>query len=125
MTVQDESRLRPITSRQNALVKELRKAFHQGEPTPEGSMAIEGLRMIEEAIRNSQNQPLSERLVGALFAWLIASVISIGFASLGGLIGVALFEKRKGQNPPQPPSGYPPPPGQSGASPYGEPPRGY
>jgi RNA methyltransferase, TrmH family len=52
MTVQDESRLRPITSRQNALVKELRKAFHQGEPTSEGSMAIEGLRMIEEAIRS-------------------------------------------------------------------------
>lgn len=52
MTVQDESRLRPITSRQNALVKELRKAFNQGEPTPEGSMAIEGLRIIEEAIRS-------------------------------------------------------------------------
>jgi hypothetical protein len=85
----------------------------------------EAQRMIEEAIRNSQNQPLTDRLFGALFAWLIVSVISIGFASIGGLIGVALFEKRKGQYPPPPPPlGYPPP-GPSGASPYGEPPRGY
>jgi TrmH family RNA methyltransferase len=52
MTVQDESRLRPIASRQNGLVKELRKAFSQGEATPEGSVAIEGVRIIEEAIRS-------------------------------------------------------------------------
>ncbi len=52
MTVQDESRLRPITSRQNGLVKELRKAFSQGEATPDGSVAIEGVRIIEEAIRS-------------------------------------------------------------------------
>ena len=47
-----ESRLRPVTSRQNALVKDLRRAFSQGEPTAEGAMAIEGLRVIEEAIRS-------------------------------------------------------------------------
>lgn len=88
-------------------------------------MGPEAQRVIDEAVRNSQNQSLGERLLGALFAWLITSVISIGFASIGGLIGVSIFEKRKGQNPPQPPSGYPPPPGPSGASPYGEPPRGY
>jgi RNA methyltransferase, TrmH family len=54
MTIQNEveSRLRPVSSRQNALVKELRKAFSQGEPTAEGALAIEGLRMIEEAIRS-------------------------------------------------------------------------
>ena len=69
----------------------------------------EAQRMIEDAVRNSQNQPLTDRLMGALLGWLIASVISIGFASIGGLIGVAIFEKRKGQYPPQPPSGYPPP----------------
>lgn len=50
--MKDESRLRPITSRQNALVKDLRKAFHQGEPTADGSVAIEGVRIIEEAIRS-------------------------------------------------------------------------
>jgi len=47
-----ESRLRRISSRQNALVKDLRKAFSQGEPTAEGYLAVEGVRMIEEAIRS-------------------------------------------------------------------------
>lgn len=45
-------RLRPVTSPQNALVKELRRAFTQAELTKQGYMAIEGLRMIEEAIRS-------------------------------------------------------------------------
>lgn len=52
MTVQNDSRLRPIASRQNGLVKELRKAFNQGEATAEGAIAVEGVRMIEEAIRS-------------------------------------------------------------------------
>lgn len=52
MTAPDEARLRPVASRQNALVKDLRKAFTQGEPTAEGSIAIEGVRIIEEAIRS-------------------------------------------------------------------------
>lgn len=52
MTVQDETRLRHITSRQNALVKDLRKAFTQSEATAEGAIAIEGIRIIEEAIRS-------------------------------------------------------------------------
>ena len=47
-----ESRLRRVTSRQNTLVKELRKALSQGEPTAEGYLAIEGVRIIEEAIRS-------------------------------------------------------------------------
>ena len=40
-----------------------------------------------------------------------------GIAALGGVIGVAMFEKRKGQPPMMPPqqpggyTGYPPPPG--------------
>ena len=87
-------------------------------------------RAMEEAIRNSQNQGLAERLVGALVGWLITSVISVGFSTVGGLIGVALFEKRKGQQyPPQAPSGFPPgpPPQRPGEAPYGasEPPPGY
>ena len=52
MTVKDEARLRPVTSRQNALVKDLRRAFARGEPTEAGSVAIEGIRIIEEAIRS-------------------------------------------------------------------------
>lgn len=50
MTV--DSRLRRITSRQNTLVKDLRKAFTQNEPTSEGYIAVEGLRILEEAIRS-------------------------------------------------------------------------
>ncbi len=46
------SRLRPVSSRQNALVKQLRRAFVRGEPTEEGFIAIEGVRIIEEAIRS-------------------------------------------------------------------------
>jgi TrmH family RNA methyltransferase len=54
MSVQKEadSRLRRVTSRQNALVKDLRKALSQGEPTAEGYLAVEGVRIIEEAIRS-------------------------------------------------------------------------
>jgi TrmH family RNA methyltransferase len=47
-----ESRLRRVSSRQNALVKDLRKALSQGEPTPDGHLAIEGIRMLEEAVRS-------------------------------------------------------------------------
>lgn len=47
-----EARLRPVSSRQNALVKELRHAFTRGEPTQEGYVAIEGVRILEEAVRS-------------------------------------------------------------------------
>ena len=47
-----DSRLRRVSSRQNALVKDLRKALSQSEPTAEGYLAIEGVRIIEEAIRS-------------------------------------------------------------------------
>lgn len=46
------SRLRTIESPQNALLKELRRAFHDAEPTEDGYCAIEGIRTIEEAIRS-------------------------------------------------------------------------
>jgi TrmH family RNA methyltransferase len=46
------SRLRQIEGRHNALVKELRKAFSRGEPTSDGYSAIEGVRILEEALRS-------------------------------------------------------------------------
>jgi RNA methyltransferase, TrmH family len=52
MSPQEQTRLRPVTSRQNSLVKDLRKAFEQGVATSEGYIAIEGVRIIEEAIRS-------------------------------------------------------------------------
>jgi TrmH family RNA methyltransferase len=45
-------RLRRIEGRHNALVKELRRAFARGELTPDGYCAVEGLRILEEAIRS-------------------------------------------------------------------------
>jgi len=47
------SRLRRVEGRHNALVKELRSAFAHGELTDDGYCAIEGTRIIEEAIRSS------------------------------------------------------------------------
>ena len=46
------SRLRRVEGRHNALVKELRAAFAHGELTPDGFCAIEGMRILEEAIRS-------------------------------------------------------------------------
>ncbi len=48
----DRSRLRHVSSAQNSLVKELRRAFARGELTADGHCAIEGLRVAEEAIRS-------------------------------------------------------------------------
>jgi TrmH family RNA methyltransferase len=48
----DLSRLRLIEGRHNALVKDLRRAFDHGELTDDGHCAIEGVRIIEEAIRS-------------------------------------------------------------------------
>jgi len=47
-----QHRLRRIEGRHNALVKHLRQAFSRAELTDEGDCAIEGLRIVEEAIRS-------------------------------------------------------------------------
>lgn len=47
------SRLRRIEGRHNPLIKQLRQAFAHAELTDSGDCAIEGLRIIEEAIRSS------------------------------------------------------------------------
>jgi TrmH family RNA methyltransferase len=69
-------RLRRIEGRHNTLVKELRRAFARGELTPDGYCAIEGLRILEEAIRsslrfravffNESAAPSAERLLSQL-----------------------------------------------------------
>lgn len=46
------ARLRPVEGRHNPLVKELRQAFAHAELTPEGYCAIEGVRILDEAIRS-------------------------------------------------------------------------
>ncbi len=77
-TMPEHDRLRRISSRQNSLVKELRRAFHDGEPASDGSIAIESVRVIEEAIRSGLRfravfikesaQPRAERLLPQLAA---------------------------------------------------------
>lgn len=89
---------------------------------------------IEQAQRQAATQSIGQKLGSALFMWIITTVVFIGFAALGGILGVAMFEKRKGQPmPPMPPQGPPgfgpgftppgPPPGGP-APPPGEPPYG-
>ena len=49
--LQFDDRLRRVESRQNARVKELRRAFSESAPNDKGEVAIEGMHMVEEAIR--------------------------------------------------------------------------
>jgi RNA methyltransferase, TrmH family len=46
-------RLRLIQGRHNSVVKDLRRAFDRGELTSDGCFAIEGSKILEEAIRSS------------------------------------------------------------------------
>jgi RNA methyltransferase, TrmH family len=47
-----QPRLRRIEGRHNPLLKQLRQAFSRAQRTADGDCAIEGLRMLEEAIRS-------------------------------------------------------------------------
>jgi TrmH family RNA methyltransferase len=50
-----ESRLQRTSGRHNPRLKELRQAFRRGELTPGGECAIEGVKLVEEAIRSGQH----------------------------------------------------------------------
>ena len=61
-----------------------------------------------EAVSRAQGQNLS---AGAFFALtgIVGAITIFGFSVIGGIIGVAMFEKRKGYHtsmPPPPPAGY-------------------
>jgi TrmH family RNA methyltransferase len=47
-----DARLRRIDGRHNARVKELRRAFREAAPSPQGGVAVEGMHLVEEAIRS-------------------------------------------------------------------------
>jgi TrmH family RNA methyltransferase len=51
-SARSQPRLRRIEGRHNPLLKQLRQAFSRAQRTAQGDCAIEGLRMIEEAIRS-------------------------------------------------------------------------
>ncbi|HKQ75704.1 MAG TPA: hypothetical protein VJ810_18550 [Blastocatellia bacterium] len=64
---------------------------------------------LQKLIEASVNQTPAQRLISSLPGWIVFAVLYVGFSTLGGLLGVALFEKRRDQPPPpQYPSGYPP-----------------
>jgi hypothetical protein len=50
------------------------------------------------------------KLMFSFIIGFVSAILVLGFTVLGGLVGVALFEKRKGQTPPPPqfPPAYPP-----------------
>ena len=72
-TRKQADRLRPVASRHNQRLKELRLAFRRAELTAQGECAIEGVKLIEEALRSGQHldsvffsesaRPLAEKLL--------------------------------------------------------------
>ncbi|HKA22758.1 MAG TPA: hypothetical protein VKN18_31085 [Blastocatellia bacterium] len=64
--------------------------------------------MMNQIVAMMQGHPVLICLV----MWIMFSVVAVGAAALGGVIGVAIFEKRRAQPyPPQPPissAGFPP-----------------
>jgi TrmH family RNA methyltransferase len=71
-------RLRPVAGRHNQRLKELRFAFRRSELTPHGECAIEGVKLLEEALRSGLHpqsvffsasaRPLAERLLPQISA---------------------------------------------------------
>ena len=49
------ARLRPVAGRHNARLKELRLAFRRAQLTPQGQCAIEGVKLLEEALRSGRH----------------------------------------------------------------------
>ena len=67
------NRLRPVAGRHNQRLKELRLAFRRADLTAQGECAIEGVKLLEEALRSGQHlesvffsesaRPLAEKLL--------------------------------------------------------------
>lgn len=101
----EQRRLHPLAGRHNPRLKELRQAFRRGELTESGECAIEGVKLLEEALRSSQRltsvffsesaRPLAEKLLpqlnartdthivpNSLFASIVPSETPQGVAAL-------------------------------------------
>jgi hypothetical protein len=82
------------------------------------------IEAMQQAREQAATQSAAQRLVSSI-PWLLGQAIVLGgFTVLGGLLGVALFEKRKDQPPPSQyppnyPPNYPPPSGGYGGGSYG------
>jgi TrmH family RNA methyltransferase len=108
-THHQDGRLRPV-ARHNQRLKELRLAFRRAELTAQGECAIEGVKLLEEALRSGQHldsiffsesaRPLAEKLLpqiaartetlvlpNALFNSIVPSDTPQGVAALVKLVG--------------------------------------
>ncbi len=79
--------------------------------------------LVQRIIEQAQTQSLLQWLIGAVPIFIIGALILAGFTVLGGLLGVALFEKRTepvASPPPYPPHPHSlppsPPPGEAQAA---------
>jgi RNA methyltransferase, TrmH family len=77
-TLSRADRLRPVTGRHNQRLKDLRMAFRRAALTPQGECAIEGVKLLEEALRSGMDldtiffseaaRPLAEKLLPQISA---------------------------------------------------------
>jgi TrmH family RNA methyltransferase len=107
--VSQRERFRRVASAQNSLIKDLRRAFARGEAVRDGLHAIEGVRLIEEAIRagakvhalvvSEDAESRAERLLPQLSAQ--AEVVAVPAAVFAGVVatetpqGVAALVKAR------------------------------
>ena len=85
------ARLRRIEGRHNPLLKDLRQAFSRAEVTEDGDCAIEGLRIIEEAVRSGAHVE-TLMLPDKIFAAAVPSETPQGVAALVRLKPASLDE---------------------------------
>ncbi|HMF58591.1 MAG TPA: hypothetical protein VK619_19755 [Pyrinomonadaceae bacterium] len=71
--------------------------------------------LLRRQMEIQQNMPMGTRILTAIPGTLFVAALIIGFATIGGLLAVAIFEKRKGMSVPPPP----PPPAYGGGQPGG------
>ncbi|HEX8179052.1 MAG TPA: hypothetical protein VF525_05855 [Pyrinomonadaceae bacterium] len=85
---------------------------------------------VRQQVEAAQHMPLSQRLPQIIGSSVLSAIVTVIFATLGGLLGVALFEKRKAEPgaggamgvPPPPPTGFGAPPTTPFAPPVQPPP---
>lgn len=62
--------------------------------------------LVRRQIEAQQNLPVATRLIAAIPFTLFGAAMIAGFATVGGLLSVTIFEKRKGMTQPPPPPVY-------------------
>jgi|SRR5947209_4724192 len=74
----------------------------------------EQAELMRRQMEMQQDMSIAARLGAAIPFTLLGFVLLIGFATIGGILAVQFFEKRKGMTAPPPPPAYGGPPPQGG-----------